>query len=163
MKVYKGTFLDIYSEKKSYPNGHLAQVEYIKHPGAVLIIPYVSDKEVLLIKQYRPCIEKEIWEFPAGTLEPGEDPAVCAVRELEEECGYRASRVEYVFSVANCPGYSSELIHVYKAYDLCKTQTSHEQDEQIIVETVSLMQIRQMVENFDIIDAKSLSVLLYVL
>lgn len=163
MKAFEGCFLNVHRETKDSPKGKKIEIEYIKHPGAVAIIPYLSDNEILMIKQYRPSIDKVIWEIPAGTLEVGEDIAFCAGRELEEECGYIANKLEYILPIANCPGYSSELIHVFKASDLKKTSIAHEDDEEIDVVNLTIDELRKLVANKEIIDAKTLSALLYVL
>lgn len=163
MKIFEGNFLNVYRETKVSPKGKSLNVEYIKHPGAVLIVPYLSDNELLMLKQYRPCIDKVLWEFPAGTLETGEDIAVCAERELEEECGYTSDKIEYVLGTANCPGYSNEIIHIFKASGLNKTSIAHEDDEEIDVVKVTIDEVRKLIDQKEIIDAKTLAALLYVM
>lgn len=144
-------------------NGREHDFYYLPHPGAVAIAA-VRDGEILLIRQLRPSIERIIWEIPAGTLEPGEDPAVCAARELAEETGYRARKLRHLLSFYVAPGYSTELLHLYLAQELSPGEQSFDEGENIEeVAWVPLDQAHRMVRDGEITDAKSIIAIEYLL
>ena len=100
------------------PGGERVTLPLIRHPGAAAVVPFLDDGRVLLIRQYRFAADGVIWEVPAGKREPGEAPEVCAARELEEETGYRAGRLERTGEILTTPGFSDEVIHLFCAFDL---------------------------------------------
>jgi len=131
------------------------ELDIIRHPGAACIVPFLGDDEVLLIRQFRHAAGGEILELPAGTLEPGEDPATCAARELEEETGQRAGRLEALASIFTTPGFTDEVIHLFSAFDLEPVPRRPEDDEVIEVERVPLARALGMVWDGELTDAKS--------
>lgn len=144
-------------------NGRDHDFYYLPHPGAVAVAA-VRDGEIVLIRQLRPSIERSIWEIPAGTLEPGEDPAVCAARELAEETGYRARTLRHLLSFYMAPGYSTEFLHLYLAEELTPGEQSFDEGENIDeVAWVPLDQAHRMVQRGEIIDAKSIIAIEYLL
>jgi len=129
---------------------------YLPHPGAVAIAA-LQDGKIALIRQFRPSIEKQIWEVPAGTLEPGEDPADCALRELAEETGYRAKEVAHLLSFYVAPGYSTEFLHLFLARELTPGEQSFDEAESIDeVAWFSLKEAQQMIDDGRIVDAKTI-------
>lgn len=155
-KVFNGKLLKVYQRQQQLPNGYQMQVEYIKHPGAVLVIPVFADNKLLLIRQYRPALDKYIWEFCAGTLEKNEAPLRCAQRELIEETGYQAKSFKKIGLIAPVPGYATEIIHLFLARQLTKLEKQAMPDEVISEKIFSLKQVKQMVVSGKIIDAKTI-------
>ena len=102
------------------PNGATVELEMIHHPGASAVVPMKDDGTVILIRQYRHAAGGYIFEIPAGKLHPGEDPKLCAARELQEEIGYRAASLELLVSVLTTPGFTDEVIHIYIGTGLTK-------------------------------------------
>jgi len=140
------------------------KLEVVEHRGAVVIMPFLSDSEVIVIRQYRYPVSEELVEFPAGTLEVGETPQSCALRELEEETGYRAGELELLGSFYASPGYSTELLYAYVARNLRKGSARPDVDERIKVEKVTLEELLEMVKRGDVRDSKTLATIaLYLL
>ena len=135
--------------------------DVVVHRGAVAVIPLLGEEEVLLIRQYRYAVDDVLVEIPAGTLEEGEEPLSCVARELEEETGYVAERLEHLIDLYLAPGYSSELIRVFVASGLKKSRQSLEFDEDIEVFKASLGEVLEMIKRGEIRDAKTVSAILY--
>lgn len=129
--VLRGMKVDVTTEIVDLPNGNRVALDLVHHPGAAAIVPFLDDDTVLLIRQYRFATGGEIVEVPAGKLDPGETPEACAARELEEETGYRAGRLERLGAIWASPGFCNEIIHLFSAYDLEETQSRLEPDEVI--------------------------------
>ena len=156
--VFKGKILlDVHLDKVMLPNGTEVRLECIKHPGAAAVIPFLNKNEVILIKQYRPVVDKYIWEIPAGTLKKGESPLRCAKRELEEEIGYKAGSIKYLMHIYTTPGFTNERIHIYKATRLGKVKLKPDADEILAVKNFTVSDIRRMLKNKKIIDAKTIA------
>jgi len=133
--------------------------ELCVHPGAVVILPFLADK-VLLIRNYRYAAQKTLIELPAGTLEKGEDPMNCAGRELLEETGYLAGRLKPLASFFSSPGVLTEKLYAFAAYDLEKKVSALEEDEEIEIMPVSFDEAVEMIRTAQIIDAKTIATLL---
>ena len=142
-EIYKGKIFSLWGGQVALDDGDTAVREYLRHPGGVAIVP-VTDGKVILIRQFRIAIERELIELPAGRLEPDEEPIVCAARELEEETGYRANRLIPLASYFASVGSTNERMYVYLALDLVRTKTNMEADERI----------RQVVMPLDIVGKK---------
>jgi ADP-ribose pyrophosphatase len=134
--------------------------ELCVHPGAVVILPFLADK-VLLIRNYRYAAQHTLIELPAGTLEKGEDPMNCAGRELLEETGYLAGRLKPLISFFSSPGVLTEKLHAFAAYDLEKKVAALEEDEEIEIMPVSFDEAIEMIRTAEIIDAKTIATLLF--
>jgi ADP-ribose pyrophosphatase len=165
-RAYTGRILNVDVDTVRFPDGSTGELEMIRHPGASAVVPFLSDPgggdpQLLLIRQYRYAAERFLYEIPAGRLEPGEDPAECARRELQEETGCRAERVERLFTMYTTPGFTDEKIHLFLAVGLTMGESGREADEFITVETVTLSRALAMVEQGEIQDAKTALGLLY--
>ena len=135
--------------------------EVCAHPGAVLILPLLDDDRVILIRTYRYAVGKSLYELPAGTLEVGEEPMNCAGRELLEETGYLAGRLQPLMNFFTSPGILSEKMFAFAAYDLQSSRAAPEEGEDITVEPVSLKRAVEMIRTGEIQDGKTIAAILY--
>jgi len=143
-------------------DGKTHPYEVVIHPGAVVILPLLDGDRCILLRNQRPAVDAELWELPAGTLDkPGEPPESAAARELEEESGHRAGRLERLCGFYPSPGVMSEFIHAYVATDLKQTQQNLEPTEQIEVEVVAIDDALAMTRDGRIQDAKTILTLLH--
>ena len=149
--------MNVSIKKVRLPNGYLAHIDVIKHPGAVLIVPFLSKNKVIILKQFRPVIDSYIYELPAGTLEKNEIPTICVRREMIEETGYKAKKITKLGFIVPVPGYSTEKIFIYKAEKLSKTIRLHQKDEVIEILIMDKKKIRRLFKTGKIIDAKTIS------
>ena len=161
--VYKGGHIEVREDRVIEPAGHECSREIVVHPGAVCIVALPTPNEVILIRQYRHAAGRELVEIPAGTLHAGEDPRECAIRELEEEAGYLASSMVERARFWTTPGFTTELMYLYEATGLTRTQIHPDEDEVIEVDIVSRSKALQMIDDGQIQDAKSILGLLRVL
>ena len=165
--VFEGRRIDIFVDRVRFPNGSEADMEMIRHPGASAVLPVAGrlddpDPEILLIRQYRYATEGYIWEVPAGVPdEPGEPWETCAHRELEEETGFRAGRMERMTHIWTTPGFTDEVIHLFVASDLEPGQSDLDADEFVEVVRMPFSRALTMVREGDITDCKSVATLLY--
>lgn len=155
-QVYSGAIFDVLSDEVRLPNGNVARRDFVKHSGAVTILPVGEGGTIYLIEQFRYPTGGMIFEIPAGTLEEGEERDACARRELAEEIGFRAGKLELLRTFYPCPGYSNELITLYRATELEKTETNFDENEIIELRPVTLEEGLAMIENGRIVDAKTI-------
>ena len=155
--VYHGKIFELIRENITLENGTTTDVEFIEHPGAAAIIPFLDDNRIVLLKQYRHALKKVIWEIPAGTLDPQEEIISCAKRELIEETGYSASGWQKLGEITPVPGYSDERIHIYLATELQPAEQHLDADEVIQVQEVEFNKALEMIGNREIQDAKSIA------
>lgn len=155
--VYNGRILNLRVDEVKIDNGRLASREVVEHRGAAAIVPILPGGDVILVRQYRYAVSAELLEIPAGTLERGEDPEVCARRELEEETGHTCRTLVKVLECFVAPGYSSEKIHIYLAKDLTKTQTRMEEDENLTLESFPFQAALEKIRTGEIRDAKTIA------
>ena len=165
-RVYTGRVVRLDVDKVRFPDGSTSQLEVIRHPGASAIVPCVSDPRekdptILLIRQYRYAAGGFLWEIPAGTLDPGEDPETCARRELLEETGVSAAHLERLTSIFTTPGFTDEVIHLYLASGLTAGTPSRERDEFIEVVPQPLSQVLARIRDGEVRDAKTVVAILY--
>jgi ADP-ribose pyrophosphatase len=158
--VYRGRRFDIALDTLTRPDGQTYQKEIVLHPGAVVILPLVDEHHVCLLRNFRPALNETLWEVPAGTLEPPEDPAAAAVRELAEETGYRAARWRKLREVYPSPGILSERMFLFLAEDLTPGPQRLEVDEQIVPHVIPWTQALAWAADGTIRDAKTLVALL---
>jgi ADP-ribose pyrophosphatase len=153
--VYEGRVLNLRVDDVRYANGHRSTVEVAEHRGGVAVIAQPHDSTIVLVRQYRPAIGRELWEVPAGKLEAGEDPLDCATRELTEETGYRAQRLRKLWSFFTAPGFCTERLHLFVAEKLTPGAQQTEEDESIEVRTFDVEEAWRMVVADEIPDAKT--------
>ncbi len=153
--IYRGRILDLARETHRMPDQREAKFEIIRHPGGAAALPVLADGRLILIRQFRPAAEDFIYEIPAGRLEPGEDGAGCIGRELIEEIGYRAEKIEPLGKVYSSVGFCTEQIHLFLASELSATATAHEPDEFIEPQILTLDEALQMIDTGQINDAKT--------
>ena len=154
-EIHKGKIFSLWGGQVELDNGEVAIREYIRHSGGVGIVPVVDGK-VILIRQFRIAIERELIELPAGRLEPNEDPMACAARELEEEIGYRANRLIPIASYFSTVGSSNERMYLFLALDLEKTERQLEPDERIREIVMSLETIKEKLAKQEFEDSKTI-------
>ena len=154
-EIYRGRIFDVSlatvrEEEKTYTR------EIISHPGSAVIVPVFADETVALVRQYRHPARKYLLEIPAGSLAPGEDPKAGAERELEEEIGVRAARVEKLTEFYVSPGFLGEKMYVYLATDFTESRQNLEDDELLRVERIPLRACAELIKNGAIEDAKTM-------
>lgn len=156
---YQGRKFSFDVNRLRLPNGVEGDWECIHHPGGALCIPITADGKLVLVRQYRFAVQGRILEFPAGTVEPDEDPALTVQREIEEETGYRAHRWQKLGEFVLAPGYSDEIIYAFLALDLEKLETPPQQDDDEDMETLLMtpQEFEQAILAGEPIDAKSIS------
>lgn len=159
--VYKGDFLDVRRDEVLLPNGETGTREWINHPGAVVIIPILPNGKISLIKQFRYAARSEFLELPAGKLDEGEDPKACAFRELEEEIGYRAGKMQFIANIHPAIGFANEIMSIYLAEDLKKTNYNRDKDEFIELIPTNMEEALNLVWENKITDVKSIIGLLW--
>ena len=165
-RVYTGRVVNLDVDQVRFPDGSIGELEMIRHPGASAVVPFLSDPtgddpQVLLIRQYRYAANGYMYEIPAGRLDDGEEPATCARRELKEETGCTAERVEHLYTLYTTPGFTDERIHLFMAVGLTRGETGHEADEFMEIETIPLSKALAMIAAGEIQDAKTALGLLF--
>ncbi len=158
--VFEGRIFTVTADRVRLPNGRTVTMEVVRHPGSVVMIPLQDATRVVLIRQYRYALDRWIWELPAGSLEPGEDPAAAAARECEEEIGLVPSVVELVGSLYPTPGFCTEVMHFYRLTGLSAPRPgaprAHlDEDEDLRAEVFTVEEARRMVRRGDITDLKT--------
>ncbi len=154
--IYKGKIITLNIDTVTLPNGVTVDLEIARHPGASAVVPLKKDGTVVLIRQFRHAAGGFIYEIPAGKLSPGEDPVACAARELEEEIGYRAVSFELLSSIFSAPGFTDEVIHIYRATGLTKGRQELDRDEVLEVVEMPLSEAITMIQGGTIRDAKTI-------
>ncbi|MFC0558218.1 NUDIX hydrolase [Halalkalibacter alkalisediminis] len=154
-EIFKGRVIELQIEEVELPNGKTSTREVVKHPGAVAVIPITKVGKIVLVRQYRKALDKVIVEIPAGKLEVGEDPLDSAMRELEEETGYKTEKLEFILSFYTSPGFADEIVYLYATDKLEKGLSQTDDDEFLDVLEVTLEEAEQMVNNQTIHDAKT--------
>jgi len=155
-EVYRGAFLDVRRDRIRLPDGSTAQREYIVHPGAVMVVPMLDDGRLVIERQWRYPLARVMVEFPAGKLEAGEPPLHCAIRELIEETGYRATEWARAGILHNAIAYSNEGIEVWFARGLTLGERQLDAGEFLDVGSASLDELDDMARRGELTDAKTL-------
>jgi len=154
--LYRGHILKLRLDQVRLSNKHVVAREVVEHSGAVAIVALDAEDRVLLVRQYRSGAGREMLEIPAGTMEDGEDPALCAARELKEETGYHAMQWDDLGYFYTTPGFCTEKMHLFLARQLTRGAASPEEDETIQVERVPLAEAVTLIERGEIVDAKTI-------
>ncbi len=160
-EVYSGHFLKVQRDRVQLPDGRESAREYIRHPGAVMIVPLLDDGRLLLERQYRYPMGRVMLEFPAGKLDAGEDLLACAQRELSEETGYHATEWAYAGVLHNAIAYSDEGIHIFFARGLTQGAQHLDEGEFLELVTHTEAELDQLARQGELTDAKTLIALLW--
>ena len=155
--IFKGRVFDIERVQVRLPDNRQAYYEMVTHPGAVSIIPVDESGRILFVRQFRPAAWREVLELPAGTMEKGEDPMECAMRELREETGMGAYQLQELGAFFLAPGYSSEYLHMFLARDLYKAPLQADLDEFLNVEAIASNKAMEMARKGEFKDGKTLA------
>lgn len=153
---YQGKIVNLRVDQVELPNGKMTAREVVEHAGAVAVVPLTGKNEIIMVRQYRYPAGRVLLEVPAGKIEKGEDPALCAERELREETGFESGEIKLLYSFYTTPGFTDEMLHLYLARGLTQAGSSPDEDEFINIECISLDRALEMVDRGEIIDAKSI-------
>lgn len=156
--IHKGAIIDYYQDTMKIPNGNTAKWDFIKHKGAAAVVAVKEDGRLLMVRQYRNALERETLEIPAGGLNGPEEPTdLAAARELEEETGYTAGKMELLISLYTTVAFCNEKIDIYLARELKKKGKQHlDEDEFINVEAYTLEELKQKIYDCQIQDSKTI-------
>ena len=162
--VYQGRIFNLNLDTVRFPDGSTGVLEMVRHPGASAVVPFLddpgdADPRILLLRQFRHATDGEVWEVPAGRLDPGEAPEACAARELEEETGYSATALVPLLPLWTTPGFTDEKIHLFAATGLRRGQHRREADEFLEVHELRWSAVLEMLEAGEVRDAKTLAAL----
>ena len=166
-RLYSGRIVNLDLDSVRYPDDSIGQLEMLRHPGAAAVVPFLdppggADPRAVLIRQFRHAADGYIWEVPAGRLDGGESPESCAERELEEETGMRARRLERLTTIYTTPGFTDERIHLFLADGLEPGAEHREADEFMELHTLRWSRVLEMIDRGEIVDGKTLVSLLFV-
>ncbi len=154
--IYEGKIFDVQQRLIKLPDGRETVYDIVKNPNACAVVPMDDEGNVIMVRQYRQSAGKVLLEIPAGKIDEGENPDKCAVRELQEETGYIAGNIEKVVDMRVSPGFSTEIIYIYKAYNLTQGETNFDEDEFIETEKIPLEDMYQRVIKGEIEDGKTI-------
>jgi len=165
-RLHTGRIVSLDLDTVRFPDGTTGTLEMLRHPGASAVIPFLDDPKsedprIVLIRQFRHAAEGELWEIPAGRLDPGEAPEACARRELREETGYTAGDCRRLVTILTTPGFTDERIHLFIATGLRSGDHAREADEFVEVHEMPWSEVLRLVEQGEITDAKTLVALLH--
>ncbi len=158
-KKYAGKVFDLIVDEIEYPSGNRSIREIAAHPGGAVIVALLPGNNVILVRQFRYPIQNYVYELPAGKLNPGEDPAVCARRELEEETGYLAGSLKPLTAIYTTPGFCNERLYLYLANDLKKSERGQQLEEgeaSLTVEVFQFERVLELIETGEIVDGKTI-------
>ena len=166
-RIYTGRVLNLDEDTVRFPDGSTGQLEMIRHPGAAAVLPFLDDHSgpdpsVVLIRQFRHATGDFIYEVPAGRLDPGESAEHCAARELAEETGYQAARLDRLTTIYTTPGFTDERIHLFAATGLTPGPHKREVDEFLELHRFRWSEVLEMIRTGKIVDGKTLAALLFV-
>jgi ADP-ribose pyrophosphatase len=161
--IYDGPIFGVRRDKVLEPGGLETTRELITHPGSVVVLPVFKDGRILMIQQYRHATRHYLWELVAGRIDGGESPKKAGARELMEETGYRAKKLEVFLDVFPTPGFLEERMHILLATGLTEGEAQPEFDEKIISRAYKVNELKKMMQNGELRDAKSIAGILYYL
>jgi ADP-ribose pyrophosphatase len=148
--------ITVYLDEVNLRNGQISKRIYVDHPQAAAIVPFVSDHEIIMVCQYRYALKRETLEIPAGKMDKGESPEECIKRELLEETGFEAARINWLYTYAPAIGYSNELIHLYVCRNLEKRETEIDKNEISDLRILPLEEVIGLIRDHKIVDSKTM-------
>lgn len=154
--IFRGKIVNLRVDQVELPNGNRTAREVVEHAGAVAVVPVTDKNEIIMVRQYRYPAGRVLLEVPAGKLEKGEDPALCAERELREETGFEAGEMSLIFSFYTTPGFTDEKLYLYLARGLVQLGSQPDEDEFINIDCIPLEKALEMVDSGEVEDAKSI-------
>ena len=165
-RIHTGKIIKLDRDRVRYPDDSEAELEIVRHPGASAVVPFLTDPDgddpqILLLRQYRYAADGYIYEIPAGRLDPGEDPAACAARELKEETGCTAKSIVPLFTMLTTPAFTDELIHLFLATGISHGESAREADEFADVVVMRLSEALELIQRGEIPDGKTALAILY--
>lgn len=165
-ELHKGKIISLYRDTVRFPDGSTAEMDIVRHPGASAIVPFLNDPtgedpQILVLRQYRYAAGGYVYEIPAGRLDGDESPERCAARELKEETGCTAERLELMYTMFTTPGFTDEVIHVFLATGLTHGEAARESDEFVDVAVMRLAEALELIRRGEIVDAKTALGILY--
>ncbi len=165
-QLYSGKIVTLNRDTVRFPDGSTAEFDIARHPGASAVVPFLNDPageepQVLLLRQYRYAADGYLYEIPAGRLDPGESPADCAARELKEETGCTAERIESLTTILTTPGFTDEVIHLFMATGLTHGKAQREADEFADTVIMRLSEALERISTGEITDSKTVLGLLF--
>ena len=155
-RLYEGKVLSLDLDEVEEPGGVTAKREVVRHPGSVAALPVTPEGGLILVRQYRYPVDDTVWELPAGRVDPGESPEEAIQRELREEIGHRAERLERIAFFYTTPGFCDETMHVFRATGLVPDKAEADDDERIETVTVTLDRAREMIAAGELREGKTL-------
>jgi ADP-ribose pyrophosphatase len=159
--VYKGKAVDMHNDIVILPNNEKATREYLGHPGAVAVVPFINKTDIVFVRQFRYPVNEITYEIPAGKLDKNEKLLKCVNREQEEETGFKAKKLKNFFSFWPTPAFSNEVLHIFKAVDLAKGTINPDEDEFINTVIIPYKKAIEMIKNGKIKDSKTIIALTY--
>jgi len=159
-QVFSGNLIRLRVDEVILPNGRKSTREIVEHPGAVAVVAITDKGEILMVRQYRKAIERDLLEIPAGKLEKGESSETCVKRELMEETGYFPNDLKYLTSFYTSPGFSNEIIHLYLAKNLVIKASNADYDEYLRAEKIPFEEAINKIQRGEIVDSKTITGLL---
>ena len=165
-ELHRGKIITLNRDTVRFPDGTTAELDMVRHPGASAVVPFLNDPagdepQVLLLRQYRYAAGGYLYEIPAGRLDDGESPETCAARELKEETGCTAERIEPLTSILTTPGFTDEVIHLFMATGLTHGEPNREADEFVELIVMRLSEALERISTGEITDSKTVLALLF--
>lgn len=161
--IYEGKIIDLEVHDVELPNGETSSREIVLHNGAVAVCALTPDNKIVLVEQFRKPLDDTMLEIPAGKLEIGEEREEAAMRELEEETGYKAKSLQLITDMYGSPGFTNEKISIYLATELLPGETHLDEDEFIEIHELSINEAQEKLTNNEINDAKTIIAIQYLL
>ncbi|MEO0293660.1 MAG: NUDIX hydrolase [candidate division WOR-3 bacterium] len=159
-RIFTGRLLKLNADRVSLKDGTKTFREYVSHPGAVAALPFINESEIILVRQYRYPVNEVLLEIPAGTIEEGESPIQTIQRELQEEINYKPGKLEKIGDIYLTPGYSNEIIHLFKASDLIPCSLKRPSEEKIEIVKIKIEDVVKKINKGEIKDGKTIIAIL---
>ena len=159
--MYEGAILKVYKDCMQFENGNTEEWDYVHHHGAAAVVPVLEDGRILMVTQYRNAVDRETLEIPAGKLDiEGESARLCAIRELEEETGYRSDEFEWLLNMRTTFGFCNEKIEIYVARNLVPSRQKLDENEYVDVKAYTIDELKNKIYSGEIEDSKTIAAIL---